>query len=196
MDGLTLARDPQVYEPAEDSWLLATALEAHYRQATAGRTLRGAVLEVGTGSGVVALTLARAGGQVTATDLNPAAVALARRNAAANGLTVELLEGDMFEPVAGRDFNAIVCNPPYLPPGEAYDSPALARAVEGGPTGAEFSARLLADAPAHLRRGGAVWLLRSSRAGPLPEVGWRRTVIAEARHFFERLWVERWEREI
>ena len=95
MNDLTLARDPQVYAPAEDSWLLAGTLEAQYRQATAGSPLRGAVLEIGTGSGVVALTLARAGGRVTATDLNPAAVALTRRNAAANGLAVELLAGDM-----------------------------------------------------------------------------------------------------
>ena len=194
MNDLTLARDPQVYAPAEDSWLLAGTLEVQYRQATTGSPLRGAVLEIGSGSGVVALTLARAGARVTATDLNPAALALAWRNAAANGLTVELLAGNMFEPIAGRRFDAVVCNPPYLPPGEAYDDPALARAVEGGPTGAEFSARLLAAAPAHLRPGGAVWLLRSSRAGPLPEAGWRRTVIAEERHFFERLCVERWER--
>ena len=73
---MDLRKDGRVYEPAEDSWLLCATLE---RTATRFPELRGAVLELGTGTGIVALTLAALGGAVTATDLNPHAIALARR---------------------------------------------------------------------------------------------------------------------
>ena len=161
---MELQKDRRVYEPAEDSWLLCTTL---HRAAPRYPELRKRVLELGTGSGIVALTLAAFGASVTATDLNPHAVALAQRNASARGLDVEFLEGDLFAPVVDREFDAIVCNPPYLPPGGEYDDHWLALAVEGGPTGAEFTQRLLAGASRYLRSDGGVWLLFSSLTGGL-----------------------------
>ena len=184
---MDLRKDGRVYEPAEDSWLLCATLE---RAATRFPELHGTVLELGTGSGIIALTLAALGGAVTATDLNPHAIVLARRNARAAGHHIELSQGDLFEPVGDRRFDAIVCNPPYLPPGGEYDDRWLALAVEGGPTGAEFTQRLLTGAPHHLRPGGGVWLLLSSLMSELSE-GWERERFDEQNFDGEILRVER-----
>ena len=184
---MELQKDRCVYEPAEDSWLLCATLE---KVTVRFPELRGRVLELGTGGGIVALTLASLGATVTATDLNPYAVALARRNAREQSLAVEFLEGDLFAPAGDRKFDAIVCNPPYLPPGGDYDDDWLALAVEGGPTGGEFTQRLLKAAPCHIRPGGGVWLLLSSVMGELPG-GWERERFGEQEFDGEILRVER-----
>ena len=184
---MELQKDRCGYEPAEDSWLLCATLE---KVTVRFPELRGRVLELGTGGGIVALTLASLGATVTATDLNPYAVALARRNAREQSLAVEFLEGDLFTPVGDRKFDAIVCNPPYLPPGGDYDDRWLALAVEGGPSGAEFTQRLLAGAPRYLRPGGGVWLLFSSLMdGLLTE--WQRERFGEQNFKGEILRAER-----
>lgn len=79
-------------------------------------------LEVGTGTGVVSLAMARAGAEVVAVDIDPAAVANARFNSALNGLAVDVREGDLFDPVAreprlahGRAFHGVVANLPFWP---------------------------------------------------------------------------------
>ena len=179
--------DRRVYEPAEDSRLLCATLE---KAVVRFPELRGCVLELGTGSGIVALMLASLGATVTATDLNPHAVALARNNAREQDLTIEFLQGDLFEPVGDRRFDAIVCNPPYLPPGGDYDDRWLALAVEGGPSGIEFTQRLLVDAPRNLHPRGGVWLVFSSLAGRLP-AGWERERFDTQDFEDENLCVER-----
>ncbi|HEX2163530.1 MAG TPA: methyltransferase, partial [Thermoanaerobaculia bacterium] len=72
--------------------------------------------DLGTGSGLGALAAARRGFRVVATDLNPAAVAAARANAAANGFAdrIEVRHGDLFAPVAGERFDLVLFNPPYF----------------------------------------------------------------------------------
>jgi SAM-dependent methyltransferase len=73
------------------------------------------MLDVGTGSGVLALMGAAHCDQVTATDVNPRALMFARFNAGLNDVSnLELIEGSWFEPVAGRTFDLVVCNPPYV----------------------------------------------------------------------------------
>lgn len=81
------------------------------------------VLELGTGSGVVALTAARQGADVTATDLNPAAVRCASINALLNDLPLGVLHGDLFAPVAGERFDVVLFNPPFFigSPQDDYD---------------------------------------------------------------------------
>ncbi|MFC4374636.1 methyltransferase [Nocardia halotolerans] len=74
----------------------------------------GTVLDLGTGCGVQAVHAAGYAGKVTATDVNPRALWLARATAALNELDLELLEGSWFEPVAGRRFDQIVANPPFV----------------------------------------------------------------------------------
>ncbi|MEU8898100.1 methyltransferase [Nocardia sp. NPDC048505] len=74
----------------------------------------GSVLDLGTGCGVQAVHAASYGRSVTATDVNPRALWLAEATAALNELDIELLEGSWFEPVAGRRFDQIVANPPFV----------------------------------------------------------------------------------
>ncbi|MTL15061.1 methyltransferase [Nocardia seriolae] len=74
----------------------------------------GTVLDLGTGCGVQALQAAAYGHRVTGTDLNERALWLAEATAALNGLDIELLQGSWFEPVAGRRFDQVVANPPFV----------------------------------------------------------------------------------
>ncbi|WP_305094812.1 methyltransferase [Prescottella sp. R16] len=74
----------------------------------------GTVLDVGTGCGIQALRAADYAGTVTVTDINPRALTLTAATAALNGLDFEILEGSWFEPVAGRRFERIVANPPFV----------------------------------------------------------------------------------
>jgi SAM-dependent methyltransferase len=83
-------------------------------QATIRRHSR-ATLDLGTGAGILALLAAAHTEHVVAVDSNPRALATAQLNARLNGLAkIEFLEGDLFEPVRGRQFDLIVCNPPFV----------------------------------------------------------------------------------
>jgi release factor glutamine methyltransferase len=120
------------------------------------------ILDVGTGTGAIALALAARlpGASVTAIDLSPDALALAAENAALNGLAerVELLEGDLLAPVEGRRFDLVASNPPYVAAGEPVDpevsgyEPALA--VYADDAGRAIHERLAAGAQEVLRPGG------------------------------------------
>jgi len=111
--------------------------------------------DIGTGSGAIALALksARPESALTAVDLSPAALVVARANAARLALEVEFLEGDLLAPVAGRRFDVLVSNPPYIPTGELAGLPAEVRAeprlaLDGGDDGLALLRRLIAGAPA------------------------------------------------
>ncbi len=118
------------------------------------------VLDLGTGSGAVAVSLALAGSyEVSATDVSAAALAAARGNARRLGATVTFLEGAWFAPVSGR-FHVIVSNPPYV----AECDPHLeslrfepTAALVSGPDGLSAIRDITAGAAGHLVPGG--WLL-------------------------------------
>ena len=122
------------------------------------------VLDLGTGSGAIAVTLAgERGVAVTATDSSEGALAVARANAQRHGAPVELLPGAWYAPVAGRRFDMIVSNPPYVAAGDPHlergdlrFEPAAAL-TDGSADGLGAIRAIVAGAPAHLARGG--WLL-------------------------------------
>lgn len=124
-----------------------------------------AVLDLGTGSGCIAITLAleRPLAQVTAVDRSPAALAMAQRNADLLNARVEFSTSDWFAALAGRRFDLIVSNPPYI----AATDPHLARgdvrfeplsALAAGQDGLDDLRRLSRAACAHLRPGGVLLL--------------------------------------
>jgi methylase of polypeptide subunit release factors len=114
--------------------------------------------DVGTGTGVLALVLARAGARVVATDLEPRAVACARENVERLALSdrVEVREGDLF-PAGAADL--VVSNPPWLP--DEARTP-LERAVYD--PGGRFLERLVLGLPAQLAPGGEAWIVLSDLA--------------------------------
>lgn len=135
------------------------------------------VLDVGTGSGALGLTLASRGKRVTAVDIDPAAVACARANAAQNGVRATIFESDLFAAVADTDFDLIVFNAPLRD--GAIEHPVERIACD--PAGA-LARRFLAEAPRHLAPGGFVALLTASigHQGALAEglAGYHRHVAA------------------
>ena len=125
------------------------------------------VLDVCTGSGLIAVAAARAGAaSVTAVDVSRRAVATARLNGALNGVKLATARGDLLNSVPGRQFDVIACNPPYLP-ADRGDLPDRGpeRAWEGGRDGRVLLDRVIASAPGRLRPGGVLWLVHSSVCG-------------------------------
>ncbi|WP_019815517.1 DUF7782 domain-containing protein, partial [Saccharomonospora saliphila] len=117
----------------------------------------GTLLDLGTGNGVQALHASRHAERITATDVSPRALALARATFDLNGLDVELLEGEWFDPVARRRFDQIVCNPPFVvgPPRVDY----VYR--DSGLAGDDASALVVRQLPGFLTEGGTGHLLAS-----------------------------------
>ena len=161
--GLPFHVEPSVLVPRPDT---ETVIEVA-RAVRPDRAAPCRILDLCTGSGVIAVSLAREypAAQVVATELSPAAAALARRNAARNAVAdrVDVREGDLFAPVRGERFDLITANPPYiaspviptLSP-EVRCEPVIA--LDGGPDGLAFYDRICAEAREHLVPGGAIVL--------------------------------------
>jgi SAM-dependent methyltransferase len=142
-----------VFAPIRGEYVDLLAAEVAARP-PAGRR----AFDVGTGTGVLALVLARAGAEVVATDADPRAAACARENAERLGLAarVRVVEADLF-PDGRADL--VVSNPPWIP---AAPHSALDRAVYD--PGGSFLERLVLGLPAHLAPGGEAWLVLSDLA--------------------------------
>lgn len=156
--GVTLRVDRSVLVPRpETETLVDWALEL-----LAAGPAQPAVADMGTGSGAIALALARGcpASRVCGVDVSPAAIALARANARPIGLTVEWLHSDWWSALEGRRFDMVVANPPYIAADDPH-LPALRHeprlALTPGGDGLAALRILIAGAPAHLHPGG--WLL-------------------------------------
>ena len=156
-----------VLVPRPETEMLVEFALSHLPEANNNELPR--ILELGTGSGAIAVALASElpQAQIIATEISPAALAIARRNASRNGVSdaIRFLEGDLFSALAEdleNYFDLIISNPPYIPRDEISTLDAeVSRwephaALDGGVDGLDFYRRIAEQAPAYLRQYGAV----------------------------------------
>lgn len=180
--------DPGVLIPRPDTEVIVEEALAVLRQESWRRPR---ILDIGTGSGAIALALAceAPGAFITATDISEAALQTARKNAAALKLnhSIAFLQGDLFEPVDGL-FDLIVSNPPYIGADEYQSLPAGVKSFEpeealrAGQTGLEFYEKLIYQAHGYLAENG--WLLLEIGARQKQEV---RAIYEAHQDFYERI---------
>jgi release factor glutamine methyltransferase len=123
------------------------------------------ILDIGVGSGCIAVVLAKALPQadVMGVDKSPQALVLAQKNAVKHDVRLTLFEGSLFEPFPGQAFDLIVSNPPYIPTADLETLQPEVRdyepcqALDGGPDGLDFYRLIIPAAPEYLAPGG--WLL-------------------------------------
>ena len=148
-----------VYEPAEDSFLFAENLNI-----ASGEL----VLDLGTGSGILANVAAKNAGRVVAVDLNPFAIRCAKDNAKLNGVQdrIDFVQGDLFS--AFRDgvrFDLVLFNAPYLPSEVGEEATWIGKAWAGGSNGRLVVDKFIAVVPTYLTLQGRVLLMQSTLTG-------------------------------
>jgi release factor glutamine methyltransferase len=177
--GLLLEVSPDVLIPRPETEHLVEAVLERF-----GREANARIVDVGTGSGAIAVALAHAlpRSQVTAVDFSSAALEVARRNAQRHGVMerVRLLHSDLLAAIDSADFDAVVSNPPYIADGELLE-PQVSNfephsALYAGPTGLEIYERLIPQARRVLKPQG--WLVLEIGYGQQPALeallgGWR-----------------------
>jgi release factor glutamine methyltransferase len=165
--GLELAVDARVLVPRpETEWLVEQALR-RIAEREAPR-----VLDVGTGSGAIAISIAvaRPDAAVTATDVSADALVLARQNASAHDAAIDFRQGDLLAPVAGSLFDLVLANLPYVGEGDEVDpevsgfEPALA--VYAPDAGRALIERLIGEVGAALAPGGVLALELGAEHAP------------------------------
>lgn len=178
---------PMVYEPSEDSFLLAEA-------ALSEITGRERVLEVGCGSGIISAVIRKnTNARIAGIDINPNATACSKENG------VDVIRGDLLSCIKGK-FDMIIFNPPYLPAIEKDECHGIDQiqskdwinvAIDGGYEGREIINRFLEDAGAHLTVNGRILMLVSSLTG-IEEVKSKMTSLnyAVEEKFHERFMFE------
>lgn len=190
-DTLTYAVHPDVYKPAEDTFLMARILD---NQMPTGRTL-----EIGTGCGLLSLIAAKLSSLVVATDINPNASANARLNARTNRLDarIETVRCDLASALASHIvFDHIIFNPPYLPV-EETSREWIARSWAGGPTGIEFAEKAITETKKLLSSKGDFTLVVSGEKALqkmrdfVEREQMQLNVLDSASFFFERIYAIR-----
>lgn len=169
--GLRFEVSPAVLIPRPETEHLVEAVLQRFAREEAVR-----IVDVGTGSGAIAVALAYAlpSSLVTAVDLFPAALEVARRNAQRHGVIhrLALMTSDLLAAVDSTDFDAVVANPPYIATAEVLE-PQVANyeprsALYAGPTGLEVYERLIPQAARVLKPGG--WLMLEIGYGQSPAI--------------------------
>jgi release factor glutamine methyltransferase len=154
-----------------------------------------AVLDMGTGAGIQAITAANEALRVVAVDINPEAVRFTRINARINGVEnkVTVLEGDLFSPIKqGEKFDVILFTPPYL---EGDTETFFDRALFDPEK--TMAKRFFSEARDFLKQGGYVQMIYSSVADPesalklAGHLGWHHTLVAEEKTFSEKFLIYR-----
>lgn len=162
-----------MYGPREDSFLLQKHIKDY---------ARGRILEIGTGSGILALEAAKYSKDVTACDINPEAIKKLRKSK-----KIKFIVSDLFSDIEGK-FDLIIFNPPYLPSVEIEDIE-----IDGGKNGTEIIGMFLKQAKDHLNKGGKILLLCSSLNKNIEKLfkkyNYKSKLIGQESFFFERLFV-------
>jgi release factor glutamine methyltransferase len=185
-EGLLIYTVPEVYEPAEDTYLLAKNLDIQRRDE---------VLEIGTGTGLIAVYTAQRTKNVVATDINEHAIKCALKNTISNKTyNLELRQGDLFEPVQGEKFDLILFNTPYLPTSEDEKlDDELNDAFDGGLDGRETIDKFIDEVTDYLKENGRVQLVQSSLSDnektlqKLEAQGFEAEITAREKCFFEEI---------
>lgn len=165
-----------IYEPAEDSFLLQKYVKKH---------AHGKVLDMGTGSGIQALTALEKTKDVLAVDIHPSAVKLLKKK----GINAKI--SDLFSNVKGK-FDLIIFNPPYLPADKREDADS-ARSTTGGKKGYELIEKFLKQAKKFLKKDGKILIVFSSLTGNVlglfKKYGYEFKKLEEKKVFMETLYV-------
>ncbi len=155
LEGLLLVTDHRYMvhgaaDRLDESPVMYIGLDSRGLVHSAPRASCGSLLDLCTGSGVQALNASRYANEVVGVDLNPRAVRFARFNAQLNGIeNVRFRLGDLYVPVEGERFDAVLANPPFVP------SPHNELGFrDGGPKGESVLERIVAGAAAHLQEDG------------------------------------------
>ena len=195
--GLSFTVDEDVLIPRQDT---ETLVEAVLREA-AKYPGAPSLLELCTGSGAIAVSLAREGNfaSVTASDISHEAIQIARENAAKNGVEERILfaEGDLFrartksdKSLSRRSYDIICANPPYIPTAEIETLEPEVRdhdpliALDGGTDGLDFYRRLAKESAAHLNAGGKILLEIGCEQGAavqeiFAQAGWKDGLVEQ-----------------
>ncbi len=184
--GIQIEVAQDVYSPSDDTLLMLSAISPRVSQS---------ILEMGTGSGIIALHCAKTGCKTTAADISTNSLDCARSNAQINNLNIQFIQSDLFSSIQGK-YDIIIFNPPYL---SGKDAEVLAvndkRQLIGGEEGHEISIKFMEQAVKHLSENGRIYLLTSTETSE-KVIQYARQLflvdkIAEQRMFFEVLAV--WE---
>ncbi len=160
---LTIHLHPEVYEPAEDTFLLLKKIDVCSNDT---------VLEIGTGTGIIALFCALNGAEVVCSDINPYAIELVKKNTSKNKSfltgSIDIRSGNLFEVVNKNTFfDLIIFNPPYLPTStDEYvgGSGWFDKAVSGGPSGLKITNEFLNKLPNYLKDDGCAFCIFSTKS--------------------------------
>jgi release factor glutamine methyltransferase len=179
--------DEHVYEPAEDTFLLAEKMTV---------TEDDTVLDMGTGCGILAVLAAEKAKSVLAVDVNPYALECAGRNAENNGVKerIEFRHGDLFQTInPNESFSLILFNAPYLPSEPDEEKSWIGKAWAGGRNGRKILDRFIMDTPNFLAAGGRIQLVQSSLSDVkrtkemFGELDLRAMVVAQVKVAFESI---------
>ncbi|RLG13869.1 MAG: methyltransferase [Candidatus Nanohalarchaeota archaeon] len=186
--GTKISTCKHVYEPSEDTFLLMDSLRYLNIRPTDN------ILEIGTGTGIIALHAAKHAKQVTATDINSYALNCAKKNAELNNINnIEIIKSNLFANISKR-YNIIIFNPPYLPQEKSETSDDIIDcAWNGGKDGRETTGKFLNLAPLYLKETGQILILDSSKSkykktlDTLRKKGFTVKIVKRMNLFFEEL---------